>query len=170
MIDIRQHIRIVTLPEMFVASIQCTSVSPEVDTLNEVINFLDANHNLYSQSDIRHFGYVPKIDKRSNADIDSYVRMFTIPKDMKVPPPFEVQFFHGGLYAACTVPIEHFDKISKLREHVNNLAEYELVHKTEFDSIEEYINTRLFRSKYLDRFFHEAQLDLLVSIKKIKNI
>lgn len=145
-------------------------MSPEVDTLNAVLSFLDANQSPSIQLDIRHFGYAPRMNKKEKADIDSYVRMFTIRKNRKVPPPFQVQFFPGGLYAACTVPIEHFDKTSKLREHVNNLAEYELAHKTEFDSIEEYINTRLFCNKYIERFFHESQLDLLVAVKKIENI
>lgn len=166
MLDARQHIRILELPAMRVAAIRCTSASPETDTLNAIVAFAEQHRLMQRKPDVRHFGYTPRIKRKGNADIDSFVRMVSIPEEIEVAAPFEAHRFPGGLYAACTVPISFFDKISELRGLVRGMSGYELEHGAEYHSLEEYLNGWLFSNKYADRFFIEAQVDLMVPVRK----
>ncbi|MEG0585935.1 MAG: GyrI-like domain-containing protein [Christensenellaceae bacterium] len=163
-----QKIRFVKIPAMTAASIQCISTSPEKDSLKAIMDFMEHKQLNGQKSAIRHFGHIPQFDKCGNADIDIFERLITVPENMEISEPFIKKTFSGGLYAAYTVPIGFFDKVSVLKDTVNTMSNYQLVDSGEFDIIEEYLNGWLFSSAHIKQFFVDAQVDLLVKVEKIK--
>jgi len=164
------NIRFVQIPAMTVASIQCISTSPERDSLKAIIDFMGDIKLDNKISLIRHFGYVPQFDKCGNADIDIFGRLITVPENIEISEPFVKKIFPGGLYAACTVPIGFFDRVSKLKDIICAMPNYELVDNGQFDVIEEYLNPWNFSSFCIKQFFTDTQIDILVKVRKLYNI
>ena len=122
-----QQIRFIQVPAMTIASIRCISTSPEKDSLNAVIHFMKNKSISEKNSEVRHFGYIPKYDKGGIADIDIFERWITIPEDMEIAEPFMKKIFSGGLYAAYTVPLGFFDKAAILKNSIDAMPGYRIV-------------------------------------------
>lgn len=162
-----QQIRFIQIPAMTVASIQCISTSPEKDSLNAMINFMEEHSGDSKWPVIRHFGYIPRFDKNGVADIDIYERWVTISENMDISEPFIKKTFPGGLYAAYTLPLGFFDKAARLKEAIHAMPGYRLVTTGEFDHLEEYLNDWLFSTACADQFFAQAQIDILLRVQRI---
>ncbi|CAK7082585.1 GyrI-like domain-containing protein [Tissierella carlieri] len=165
-----QDIRFVQIPAMSVASIQCISTSPEKDSLKAIIDFMGDIKLDNEISFMRHFGYVPQFDKCGNADIDIFERLITVPENIEIAEPFVKKIFPGGLYAAYTVPIGFFDRVSKLKDIVCAMPNYELADNEQFDVIEEYLNPWKFPLNNINQFFTDTQIDILIKVQKLNSI
>lgn len=163
-----QNIRIIEIPAMTVASIQCISTSPEKDSLKAIAQFVEQTKLYQLKTDLRHFGYIPPFDKKGNADIDIFERLITIPENMKIQAPFTIKAIPRTLYAAYTVPVSNFDKVSMFKDAVNAMPNYRLVNSGDFDVMEECLNGWLFSSEHMSKFFTDAQIDVLVKVEKIQ--
>lgn len=161
-----KDLRFVEIPRMNVASIQCISTSPENDSLKEIADFMEYIKRNSKILELRHFGYVPKFNKGGNGDIDVFERLITVPMGIEVPKPFMKKHFPEGLYAAHTVPIGFFDRISALKNIVSSIPGYKLVEDEEFDVIEEYLTPWNFAINNIEKFFTDTQIDLLVKVKR----
>lgn len=162
-----QQIRFVQIPAMTVASIQCITTSPEKDSLKAIIDFMEHKNLVGKKSAIRHFGCIPQFAKEGVADIDIFERLITVLEDMEIPEPFIKKTYSGGLYAAYTVPLGFFDKVSELKGTINSIPNYQLISSGKFDFLEEYLNEWLFLPDYVDAFFIQAQIDILLSVEII---
>lgn len=165
-----QNIRFVEIPAMTVASIQCISTSPEKDSLKAIVEFVEQNHLYQLKTDVRHFGCIPPFNKGGNAEIDIFERLVSIPENMEVAKPFTKKTLHSALYAAYTVPVSFFDRVSMIKDAVNVMPNYRLANSGNFDVVEECLNGWLFSSAHMGKFFTDAQIDILIKVQKLNGV
>lgn len=118
-------VRVVYLPPATVASIRRTGPVAEIETANELNQFITDHRLAKRKPDFRHYGFNNPNGEMPDGSDHGYERWVTIPSDMEVAEPFVKKEFSGGLYAAHAIPMGNFEEWSLLYEWVNNHPEYE---------------------------------------------
>ena len=155
--------RVVYLPPMTVAVIKNTSASPEFDTLISVDNFIRQNDLINKKPDFRHFGFSPKMPFDNN--VGTYERWISIPDDIGSSPLYVKRQFTGGMYAALATSLENFDSAAREIRNILNESLYTPVQNEEHIFLEEYLNVWLLVNLGHDKYYNQAQIDLLVKVK-----
>ena len=111
------------IPDMYVAAIQVQSLTPEKDTLIQVMNFVK-NYEFINLVTSYHFGFtIPNIDM--DRGIFGYERWVSIPNEMEILPPFKKKHFAGGAYATKIIRYGDYDEWSNLIDDVQK-SDYEV--------------------------------------------
>ena len=111
------------IPDMYVAAIQVQSLTPEKDTLIQIMNFVK-NHEFINLVTSCHFGFtVPNINM--DRGIFGCEKWISIPNEMEILPPFKKKHFAGGAYATKIIRSGEYDKWCNLIDDVQKSA-YEI--------------------------------------------
>lgn len=154
------HVRIVKLPPMTVASYRAESTTPEADCAAVMNSFIFA-HSLHKRAGFRHFGFNNPSPSEGNP-VYGYEIWVTIPEEMDVPAPFEKRYFSGGLYASAPTTLQEIgERWMQLYHWAKNSEEYDV--DFSFQWLEECVDFEAFISAPEAK----KQLDLLEPIKKI---
>ena len=153
------HVRIVKLPPMTVASYRAESTTPEADCA-AVMNAFILQHELHRKAGFRHFGFNNPSPTEGNP-VYGYEIWVTIPEEMEVPAPFEKRNFSGGLYASIPTTLNEIgERWMQLYHWTKNSKEYDV--DFSFQWLEECVDYESF----LTADDSAKQLDLLEPIKK----
>lgn len=154
------HVRIVKLPPMTVASYRAESTTPEADCAAVMNSFIFEN-SLHKRAGFRHFGFNNPSPSEGNP-VYGYEIWVTIPEEMDVPAPFEKRYFSGGLYASAPTTLQEIgERWMQLYHWAKNSEEYDV--DFSFQWLEECVDFEAFISAPEAK----KQLDLLEPIKKI---
>lgn len=167
-----RDVRIIHLPLLTVAAyrVNADASLPGVGTpaMQAIDKLVRENDLLHSSPGIRRFGlYTHTPDKNGDLRFELCV---TIPDDMEICEPLEKKQFHGGLYAAHTIPVGAYDEWNLLKDWCerNDLITFDWANRvtpvtTEQNwVIEELLN---YRGENIDNTM-PLQVDLLLPIKK----
>ncbi len=116
-----RDVRFLYLPPMAVAAYHCNDPS-DVDAAEETLVSLSAKL-IEQKPDIRRFNVLAH--KFASEIHDGFELWLTVPEDIHVPAPMIKRQFHGGLYAAHTIPCGAYDEWVLLKQWVqrqNNIA------------------------------------------------
>jgi DNA-binding transcriptional MerR regulator/DNA gyrase inhibitor GyrI len=153
------HVRIVKLPPMTIASYRAESSTPEADCSN-VMNAFVLQHELHKKAGFRHFGFNNPSPSEGNP-IYGYEIWVAVPDDFEVPAPFEKKLFSGGLYASVPTTLNEIgERWMQLYHWTKNSAEYDV--DFSFQWLEECVDVETF----LTADDSTKQLDLLEPIRR----
>lgn len=157
-------VRIVNLPKMRFICYRAESTTPENDCA-QVINTFIMENSLHLKNGFRHFGF-NNPNPQKGTPVYGYEMWAVIPDDFKVPQPFTVKDFPGGLFAALPTCMSVIgEQWGNLSNWVKENPKYEIDWNPKADRIclEECIDfIGFFTSKTDDT---QKQLDLLTPIK-----
>ena len=165
-------VRIIYLPPMTMASIFCTSETPEENAWQLLSEFMKKSHLLQIKPDLRCF-----ILNHTNATGVNFgcEIMVSIPIDFAVPTPLVKKTFHGGLYAAQFLGKDVIEPFLGMQDWINESDKYQFdLDLTRFDPpikdidsfggiqpvLEEVLNIYNLQNPQ-----HERQIDALYPIK-----
>ncbi len=164
-----KDVRIVYLPPVTVASIQCIGGKPETETGDLLFAFIKEKNLTVVKPDFRHYGFNHPNGSLPDGSDHGYERWVTIPYDMEVPLPFIKKQFAGGLYGAHMIPMGGFEEWNWLYEWAKNHEKYEIawgdpncmhgLMEEHLDAIHHY----LWSHEECDQ---RLQLDLLIPIRE----
>ena len=97
------HVRIVKLPAMIVASYQAFSATPENDCAKNVDPFVIGN-KIHESSGFRSFGF-NNPDPIEGKPEYGYEMWFTYPDGLDIPSIFTIKKFEGGLFASISTTL-----------------------------------------------------------------
>jgi DNA-binding transcriptional MerR regulator len=168
-----RDVRIIHLPPMTAAAYQCLSDGAmdgaEVPAIQAIAELVQSHMLLQSKPDTRRFGaYAHKTDENGDYRFELWV---TVPEHMAVPEPFVKRQFHGGLYAAHTIPMGAYDEWTLLKEWAAGSDFYTIDWECRVTPeltaqdwvLEESLN---YRGESPDDYLAPLQVDLLLPIKE----
>ncbi|MCI8633483.1 MAG: MerR family transcriptional regulator [Lachnospiraceae bacterium] len=156
-----QHIRMILLPPLWVASYQETSESPEESVGNVMDQFI-CHERLYEKKpDARLFGISPSSGDHN--DLHTYANWVSIPENLCVPSSFSKKYFAGGLYAAYTIDFPDFHEWEFLKAWAERHPRYQIDHVGQF--LEEHLNWVYASHKGWPPDGIDGKIDLLLPIQ-----
>lgn len=156
------HVRIVKLPAMTVASYRAESASPE-DDCSIVFNRFVLDNQLHKRDGYRQFGFNNPSPSESSP-IYGYEMWVTVPDNFDVPLPLEKKVFSGGLYASISTNMNEIgERWQRLHNWCKNNERYDVDVSSQW--LEECsMGFEAFISKTVSN--GEKQLDLLEPVKE----
>lgn len=120
-----QHVRIVRLPAMTVASYRAESATPEKDCASIFNEFVLAR-NLHRRDGFRMFGF-NNPSPSADDPVYGYEMWVTVPEDFEVPLPLAKKHFGGGLYASIPTSMNEIGERWQLLYYwCKNSSQYEV--------------------------------------------
>lgn len=154
------HVRIVKLPAMTVASYRAESATPEEDC-SKVFDSFVLENDLHKKSGYRNFGFSDQ-EPSEDKPIYGYEMWVTIPEAFDVSPPFIKKQFGGGLYASISANMSEVDeRWGLLFDWLGSSSKYE------YDPGHQWLEecSMDLETFLAEEFRGERQLDLLAPIK-----
>jgi DNA-binding transcriptional MerR regulator/DNA gyrase inhibitor GyrI len=162
-------VRILHLPQCTVAASHFIGESPELNSGNQLKQFI-LDSNLYQiKPDARVFGFNHPNPSQNRPDY-GYEFWVTIPEDMKVSAPLQKKHFDGGLYAAHMIQMGNSHEWEWLTKWAEENEKYEANYSDKGEEImggclEEHLNMVYDTYKSNHKWSEgETQLDLLTPI------
>ena len=164
-----KDIRIVRLPESFVAAAHAVGDDPE-DRAGRMIAAFARSVKLWEKHPgLRLYGFNHP-SPTDDTGRHGYEFWITIPEGMEVPPPLTKKRFAGGTYAAHMIRMGDFEEWGPFYEAVEKSEEYAYCGSGDpedmFGGLEEHLNYHDHIMETADGEPQTQQLDLLIPVKR----
>lgn len=160
-----REVRILYLPPMTVASVHCSSETPENDCHSYLKKFIIEKNLREIKPDFRVMGF-----NNDMTDCHGYEMWVTVPENLEISEPFTKKQFSGGLYGAHMIPMGAFEEWKWLYEWAEASKEYDIdwrAPESEMGGMmEEHLNYINIFNGSLEQLEKIMQLDLLIPIKR----
>ena len=164
-----KDIRIVRLPESFVAAAHAVGDAPE-DRAGRMIAAFARSVRLWEKHPgLRLYGFNHP-SPTDDTGRHGYEFWITIPEGMEVPPPLEKKHFAGGTYAAHMIRMGDFEEWGPFYEAVENSEEYAYCGSGDpedmYGNLEEHLNYHDHIMETIEGEPQTQQLDLLIPVRR----